>query len=213
MGNFLLTGGHGFVGHQLVKSLVAMKHRVVLLVRPESNLDLIQGMPDLRYVYYDDLDHCMGDAKFSAMIHLATNYGRSSQKKIIDDNIKLGYDLLNLCIKHKVAYFINTDTCVDAKYSLYAATKKSFLEILKYYGANTNLSVANVQLQHVFGNGDRSMSFVASALDKIRNNVDVDATFGEQKRDFVYIKDVVSAYLAVVENPEPGISSIRSWIW
>ena len=41
----LVTGANGFLGAQLSRHLTAEGHRVRALVRPASNLDLLEGLP------------------------------------------------------------------------------------------------------------------------------------------------------------------------
>ena len=66
------------------------------------------------------------------------------------------------------------------------------------------LHVANVQLEHVYGPQDGPDKFVSSVLAQMLDTdaVEIKLTSGEQKRDFVFISDVVDAYLRVIESAE-----------
>jgi nucleoside-diphosphate-sugar epimerase len=59
----------------------------------------------------------------------------------------------------------------------------------------------NVVLEHFYGPGDDTSKFVTWVIRELLTNVDhIDLTLGEQKRDFIYIDDVVSAFIAIIEN-------------
>ena len=81
----------------------------------------------------------------------------------------------------------------------YALSKKSLLLWLKYF--SKRLKIVNMVLEHIFGENDNKEKFVYQMLDKIAfKQIDaIDLTYGHQKRDFIYVDDVVSAYIKVLE--------------
>ena len=83
---------------------------------------------------------------------------------------------------------------------LYSAMKNSFIEIAKYFTANFRIKFINMKLEHMYGERDEYSKFIPFIIKNILENKTIKVTKGEQKRDFVYVKDVVNAYLKVLDN-------------
>jgi nucleoside-diphosphate-sugar epimerase len=65
------------------------------------------------------------------------------------------------------------------------------------------IRVINMQLEHFYGPGAGSTNFITNMMDKLKNHYpQIDLTSGEQHRDFIYIDDVVNAYLIVIAKQE-----------
>jgi nucleoside-diphosphate-sugar epimerase len=59
----------------------------------------------------------------------------------------------------------------------------------------------NVALEHFYGPLDNSTNFVSSIVRQLLDGADsIDLTLGEQKRDFIYIDDIISAFLLIIDN-------------
>ena len=58
-----------------------------------------------------------------------------------------------------------------------------------------------VQMEHIYGPDDGEGKFVTFLIRSMQNGVqELDLTDGIQIRDFIYVEDAVSAYLAVLEH-------------
>ncbi|MMZ62827.1 dTDP-4-dehydro-6-deoxyglucose reductase [compost metagenome] len=59
----------------------------------------------------------------------------------------------------------------------------------------------NARLEHVYGPNDGPNKFTTHVITQMLNNIpSLDLTLGEQKRDFIFIDDVTSAYRLVTKN-------------
>jgi nucleoside-diphosphate-sugar epimerase len=104
---------------------------------------------------------------------------------------------------NKPVTFINTGTVLDADVSFYALTKQQFSHCGRFLAAQCpcQLRFINVLLQHMYGSGDSQTKFTTRVLRACyRNEFSLELTSGEQKRDFIYIDDVVSAYSTLIEQ-------------
>lgn len=150
-----------------------------------------------------------GQGPIDAIIHMATCYGRAGESvpALLESNLLLPVLLANLAVQGKVPLFINTDTYFnhgDEGYALlpdYSLSKHHALHWLKRCTAGTSLSLVNMRLEHMYGPGDRPEKFCPSVLRAMaRHEPELLLTTGEQKRDFIYVDDVVAAFLAVLTN-------------
>jgi nucleoside-diphosphate-sugar epimerase len=145
----------------------------------------------LESVYYAE--------KFDMIVHTACEYGRASNsiKGVIETNIAFPVRLLELANTSGVSGFINADTMLPSLVSAYALSKSQFVEWLQYFSSG-KMRVINMKIEHMYGSGDDSRKFINWILSQLRHNVpSIELTKGEQKRDFIYIDDVVSAFLVV----------------
>lgn len=207
--NILITGAGGFLGSALAHRLVGMDHRVFLLVRSNTCLHRLADLSLYktgRYETDQEITQFISDASPDVVIHTACCYGRNEESalQIIDSNIRYGTVILEaLKSLNKGATFINTGTVLSREASLYALTKIQFEELGSYFAnvSNPNIQFINIKLQHMYGPGDDASKFTSYVINACKNNVPaLPLTLGEQKRDFIYIDDVVEAYIKILEN-------------
>ncbi|MDP2753818.1 MAG: NAD-dependent epimerase/dehydratase family protein [Nitrospirota bacterium] len=213
MNTILLTGSTGFLGSHLLRRLIQESDtRVIIAKRSFSNVAKIADVlvhPQVIAIDVDteDIEGIFKNEKIDLIIHTATEYGRSKKSiySILESNLMFPIRIIELGIKYKVKSFINTDSYFNKeKYSYnylldYSLSKKSFLLWLKNF--SQDIQVVNMMLEHVFGEYDNRSKFVEDVIRSIAiENVDeFDLTYGNQRRDFIYIDDVVNAYICVVK--------------
>lgn len=210
--NILLTGGTGFLGSHILKRLLDLDYNAIVLVRKSSDLYRIENLRkkiDLFYIdeNYGNLGDLFSNNKIDAIIHTATEYGRGRpMSSILESNLIFPIKLIEEGFKHKLKLFINSDTFFgkpiykDSSYlNEYTTSKKYFLDYL--FDSKDKLKIVNMRLEHIFGENDSDNKFVTSVLNQlIQNEQEILLTEGLQKRDFIYIDDVVDAYIKVLGN-------------
>lgn len=198
----LMTGGTGFLGSSLFCSLVSSGNRVVLIKRSNSDTSRISGYLDRAVTYDIDVvnpEKIFREHDIDTILHCATNYGRGGEdpRTVLEANLFLPLTLLEMGSKNGVRCFINTDTILDKRVSTYSLSKAQFKEWLKLY--SSAMSCINVALEHFYGAGDDRTKFVTYIIRSMLEKVErIPLTAGEQKRDFIYIDDVVSAFLLII---------------
>lgn len=200
----LLTGATGFLGANLLKRLISEDYNVIILKRSFSDTFRIQNIIN-KCRSYDidktDLKSIFCENKIDIIIHCATNYGREDKNplEIIQSNLTFPLELLLLGIENNVKTFINTDTILDKNINHYSLSKKHFNEWLQTY--SDRIKVINVALEHFYGALDNETKFTSYVVNNLINKVEeLDFTDGYQERDFIYIDDVVSAFMTIIEN-------------
>lgn len=206
--NVLLTGGTGYLGSHLARACIAQGHQVAILKRSYSSLDRLQGV--LRDVAVFDLDlGGMDEAfrvhQFDAVVHTATCYGRKGEhlREMMQSNVAFPLELLERAIGAGVTCFVNTDTSLDKQLNAYALSKKHFVEWGRYVAVQGKLRFVNLVLEHFYGPGDDRSKFVSFVIRQCLDRAaQIDLTAGDQRRDFIYIDDVVGAYLLVLKEAD-----------
>ena len=201
----LLTGATGYLGNNLFNSLVRDPSlEIIVLKRSFSNTFRIKKLFD-KVKFYDidtiRLEDVFENNKIDIILHCATDYGRknASVLQIIEANLILPMTLIELGRKHGVQCFINTDTILDKRVSHYSLSKKQFKDWLLSY--KESMVCINVALEHFYGPGDDKTKFVSYVVDSLLEKVDkIDFTEGEQKRDFIFIDDVIEAFIKIIDH-------------
>jgi nucleoside-diphosphate-sugar epimerase len=144
------------------------------------------------------------------VIHTATQYGRDGGQlsEIIEANIALPIKAIEAGMRHGLTTFINTDTYYNkyarqhSRLESYTQSKKILLLWLK--SLSSQVKVVNVILEHMYGPFDGKSKFVERLIQDVAlgRSEKVSLTHGHQKRDFVYIGDVVSAYMHIIDFAE-----------
>jgi len=203
----LLTGVTGYLGSHLAEALLANGTEVVALKRHSSSLRRIENLlpklalHDVEEVELPSLFSLHG--KIDAIIHTATCYGRNNESvsEIFEANTEFPLRLLDAGNRAGVKAFINTDTILDKYLNLYALSKNQFLQWGKFFSKHNQLHFFNIKLEHFYGPFDETTKFTTHVIKSCLENVpELKLTKGEQKRDFIYIDDVVSAYLILLDK-------------
>jgi nucleoside-diphosphate-sugar epimerase len=204
MKKILLTGGTGYLGSKILKQLIENGHSVLLLKRSFSNPVRIKEYINKIDSYDSDLiplERIFRENTIDTIVHCATNYGRGETDPlhVIEANLLLPLKLLELGKKYHIKSFINTDTILDKRINYYSLSKKQFKDWLFVY--KQDYTCINVSLEHFYGPGDDETKFVTYIIHNLLKNVDkIDLTKGEQKRDFIYIDDVVDAFVIIINS-------------
>ena len=200
----LLTGATGFLGSHLLEALLAKGHKVVVLKRSTSNIWRIEHLMAQVTSYDVDvqpLELAFEQQRIDVVMHAACHYGRNGAPihQIVESNLMFGLRILDACLKFKTDTFFNTDTLLQKHLNVYTLSKKQFVEWLQQKA--DNIQVINLKLEHMYGPKDDATKFVPWVLSQLKANApEIKLTKGEQERDFIYIDDVVSAYMLLLEK-------------
>ena len=135
----------------------------------------------------------------------------------IESNIIGFYNILEACRNHPVEHLVyassssvyggnkkvpfSTDDKVDNPVSLYAATKKSNELLAHSYSKLYNIPSTGLRFFTVYGPAGRPDMFYFSATQKLVKNENIKIfNYGNMKRDFTYIDDIVEGVVRVMQG-------------
>jgi CDP-paratose synthetase len=210
----LLTGANGFLGSYLLEALLSKGYKVVILKRSTSDTWRIENLLN-QCVSYDvdiqPLELAFKEQRIDVVMHMACHYGRNDDPihQVSESNLIFGLRILDACLKFNTDTFFNTDTLLQKHLNIYTLSKKQFVEWLKL--TSDKIQVVNFKIEHIYGPKDDTTKFVPWVLSQLKANVpEIKLTLGEQERDFIYIEDVVSAYITALKKL-PDLTSFNEF--
>jgi len=212
----LVTGAPGFIGSHLTKRLVSDDREVHVIVRPSSNLNLLNNIKNKIVIHKHDgttagMLSIVDRSKPVIVFHLASispsQHATQDIDSLIKSNVLFGNQLVEAMVKKHVYYLINTGTYwqhYQNKYyspvCLYAATKQAFEAILQFYIETTALKVITLKLFDTYGPNDPRKKLFTLLKQSAETGQPLKMSPGEQLIDLVYIDDVIEAYIIAAKR-------------
>ena len=222
----LVTGGNGFVGQNLVKRLLNDNHQVTITATSKTNLDVhrtlfstMEGI-NWRYVYDQDIvfhqmanndTRCMDAeemfrANLIGPVKLFTKAASGGCKKFI-------YASTTAVYGNSPAPY--TEETILQPLNPYAESKLKFDEFAKNFAKENNVLVVGLRYCNVYGPGEEHKGKMMSQVGQILRTMLAKKSpilfkYGEQKRDWCYVKDIVDANMLATNAKESGIYNIGS---
>lgn len=222
MPKYLVTGGTGFVGANLVRELVRRGGEVHITRRQASLLWRIEDIQDKITLHILDLADAAAakklvlDIKPDVIFHCAaeaTNPGAMpEEEKVVAGNLKATSDLADAALQIG-AVFINTGSSSEygikdapmkegdalEPVNVYGRTKAAATTYVSNLAKRTNASMLTLRLFSVYGYYEDARRLIpALTLALIRQKRF--RLLPEAVRDFVFIEDVVDAYIYFAEK-------------
>ncbi|MEN9369979.1 MAG: hypothetical protein RI952_844, partial [Bacteroidota bacterium] len=191
----LLTGATGFLGSHLLESFISNGIEVAILIRSTSDVWRISHLLQKVKAYNIDkikLKVIFEEFKPEIIVHTACSYGRKNETiiDVVNANLIFGLQLLEESIKINAKTFINTDSLLPRNINNYSLSKAQFTDWLNK--KSNQIQVVNFKIEHMYGIKDDDKKFIPWLINKmIYDNEEINLTSGIQKRDFIYITDVV----------------------
>ena len=225
----IVTGAAGFIGANLARRLLLEGVQPHLFTAPGSARWRLDELPDHAPVVEVDLADREGlaaavaKARPDRVFHLAAHGGYSWQTDhaaILRANVLGTSNLLEACLAGGVEVFVNTGS--SSEYGLkdhapseeetiepnstYAVAKAAATMLCRLAAVRTDANVCTLRLYSTYGPWEEPRRLIpALAVEGLRGRLPplVDPTIA---RDFVWVGDVVDAYLAVgyATHDEPG---------
>ena len=220
----LVTGATGFIGSHLVKKLVDMGSRVIVMIRPSSNpwrirdildqVEVLQG--DLTHLETAELESSLSDVHI--VYHLAAagvDQSHQDIASIVQTNVMGTLRLLQLARLLKVERFIYCGSCFEygpgtllaedllpRPASEYGASKSAAWMLVHTFSRRYGLPVVSLRPFTVYGPFEAGHRLIPHTVIKALEGSNIELTGGEQTRDFIFVEDIIEAFLAATVVPE-----------
>lgn len=138
---YLITGGSGFLGQELIKRLVAQGHEVVVVARNEGNLIALTEEYPVEIIPGDISDRFVLDVAMKGVdgvFHLAAfkhvGLAETNSRECIKSNVEGSLAILEASMEYKPEFVVGVSTDKAAKVNgVYGATKLLMEALFKEY--------------------------------------------------------------------------------
>ncbi len=239
MSKILVTGGAGFIGSHLTDKLIQNGHKVLIIDNLSTGFKEHIN-PKAKFYQMDirsaALDKILEKEQPEAVFHLAAQV---DVRKSLEDpnldveiNISGSINVLKSCIKHKVqrVLFASTGGAIYGEQEYFPADERHPVFPISPYGVakltvekylhcfyeNFGLNYACLRLANVYGprqNPKGDQGVVAIFCGKLLNGEQVTIYGdGKQTRDYVFVDDVVNAFVLALEFSKSEVFNIGTGI-
>ncbi|WOG25819.1 NAD(P)-dependent oxidoreductase [Endozoicomonas sp. 8E] len=203
--NILVTGATGYLGRALIEKLVKGNNNITALVRKSSNIRLLESyMPANRFYHIENsLDCIFDEIDIDLIINCIVCYQRANEsvKEVIDSNVLIPVQLMELAAKKKKCTFLNIGTSLPRGVASYSLSKSQLVEWGRFYSTNNGMQFININAEYFFDANEPDNRFVKMIATKLVRNVPyIELTAGEQKRDFIYLSELLSALNKIIDK-------------
>lgn len=233
---YLVTGGAGFIGSNIAKTLEAQGHEVTVLDDFSKNghfKNLIGFKGDV--ITCDLFERVPHDMYFDAIFHEAaiTDTTVMDQKAMMEQNVEAFKNLLDFAADNDIKKVIyassaatygngpvpNVETQPTHPENVYGFSKAIMDNVARQFSDDNNdMTIIGLRYFNVYGPGEYYKGKMASMVYQLYNQMKEGKRprvfkFGEQQRDFVYVKDIVKINLCALANgKETGVFNAATGI-
>jgi ADP-L-glycero-D-manno-heptose 6-epimerase len=235
--NFIVTGGAGFIGSNLTLALQKKFPDARLTVIDDFRSGNFKNLTGYRgdFVAQDlailEWEKQFGDERFDAIFHLAsiTDTTNHDQFEQVHDNVESFRRILNFARSKKTrivfassaaTYGPATEASVEtnsaAPANVYAFSKVIMDNIARRAAAESpDWIIVGLRYFNVYGPREAHKGVPASMVYHLSRQIKGGQRprifkHGEQKRDFVYVKDIVEGTIRVLDAKQSGIFNLGS---
>ncbi len=233
---YLVTGGAGFIGSNIAKTLEAQGHEVTVMDDFSKNghfKNLIGFKGDV--IAADCFTFMPRDMYFDAIFHEAaiTDTTVMDQKAMMEQNVEAFKNVLTFAAENEIKKVIyassaatygngpvpNVETQPTHPENVYGFSKVIMDNVARQFAAdNRDMTIIGLRYFNVYGPGEYFKGKMASMVFQLYNQMREGKRprvfkNGEQQRDFVYVKDIVKINMCALRNgKETGVYNAATGI-
>lgn len=219
----LITGGSGMIGANLTHALVRRNDAVTILSRPSSDRWRMAALKEkVRIVEFDyeqgdDVNSVIEDLRPDVLFHLAStpfNPPSIAPESHFAVNVGMTMKLLDgIRAKSPHTKFIFAGSCAAygqgdritedmsaAPETMLGVAKQSARMLIEVYAKLYGLMTLNLCLFTPFGPWEGRERLIPHIILSALNGRDIEMTEGTQQRDYLFVDDVVDAFICAMDE-------------
>jgi len=224
MKKVLITGGAGFIGANFARKFLDLGYKVNLIEKKGANIWRIKEIKNKINIYYFDLkdanklESLIIRIKPEIVLHFAAygTYPRNQKdiKQTIEVNLLGTINLINACSKVKLKCFINTGTSSEYGIknvpirehdllepdNLYGITKAAGTMYCQNMAKKLNFPIITMRPFAIYGYFEEKDRLIPTIIKSCLTNKELKLSSSDSVRDFIFIEDMIDAYLSVIKN-------------
>ena len=201
----LVTGANGFLGKYLIKQLNGLCREVAVY---DGDIKKIHQF----HRPYDIVCHLAAITKVTSP---------DQYKLLLDTNIMGTLSVMNYCQQYKSKCVFASSAAVyqptvHKKYlsersplnpiSLYGYSKVVSENICQFYSDNFNIPVTILRIFNMYGPGQKDLFLIPYIMNHLLNNKSIYLKTPKAVRDFIYVTDVVQAFILACAYSNKGLN-------
>lgn len=232
---FVVTGGAGFIGSNLVKGLNSRGYNNIIVVDDLTDGIKFRNIVDCDIADYLDKDDFMqqlNNRAFSKSIQAIFHQGACSTttewngKFMMNNNYEYSKQLLHCCLDSGIPFIYASSAAVygltsifketpeyEAPLNVYGYSKLQFDRYVRSFLPNPSSQIVGMRYFNVFGPKENHKGTMASVMFHFYNQLKKQGQLnlfegtdgyenGEQRRDFIFVDDIVKVNLWFLDNPK-----------
>src|SRR3989344_1653135 len=227
--NILITGGAGFIGSHLVKRLVKKDVKLNLIIKATTKTSRLTDVFSSINFYEADLTDenkiklLINKIQPDIIFHLAArgiNFENSSVNQMLETNIKGTHILMRSLQGSNCKKFINTGSCFEydgnsnkpydeemqsCPSNYYGLTKQTANRLVKMNAENLKITAITIRPFGLYGEDENTTRLIPTIILKALDDKPINLTPGKQIRDYIYIEDLIDAYIQAAEWTAPNL--------
>ena len=223
--NIIITGSSGFIGKNLVNSLLETKLNILTLSK-KNKINNYNKHLFIDLNNFEKFKKRIINFKPDVLIHLAWQDIPEYSFEVQLLNLKMSTNFLNFiinktnCKKIIVSgscweYGKNQGSCVEGFDQLidsyFSWSKKSLYNFINYSCEKKSISLIWLRIFYVYGPGQKKFSLIPSLTDSILKKKKIIIKFPYNRNDYIYIDDLINAFKFIIYNKiKTGIYNIGS---
>jgi CDP-glucose 4,6-dehydratase len=226
--NILITGGFGLLGKPLVHKLIELEHNVIILEKKSTNRKKFLDLKPKKIIVGDFLDkELVSKILKKNKINIVFHLGAITQ---VLDSIKDPYKTHQINILGTINFLESIRKINPKIVFIYSSSDKAYGELNKRrfyketdrlqsdypydvsksasdlvcqsYSKTYNLKIGIIRCGNIYGPGDFNLKRLIPEviISTIKNKRFIIRSDGKSTRDYVYVNDVVNAYVLLMKK-------------
>lgn len=223
----LVTGGSGFIGRYVLPLLIERGYEIYAI--SSRTIEKTSAVSWIKADLFDSskIEEILKSVCPTHLLHMAwyTEHGKFWHAVENLSWVQASLHLIHQFYLNGGKRVVCAGTCAEYEWNhsiyyenktpyqaatLYGTSKRALYLILEKFSKQMGLSFGWGHIFYLFGKNEHPKRFLPSIIQAFLNQTSLPCSHGNQKRDFLYVKDVAGAFAALLNSQVEGAVNIGS---